>query len=67
MISIIIPNYNKSLYLEETIESIKKQTVQVWECIIIDDNSSDNSLEIINKLTLNDKRFIIISKKTNKA
>jgi glycosyltransferase involved in cell wall biosynthesis len=46
---------------------LKKQTIEDWECIIIDDNSSDNSLEIINKLTLNDNRFLIISEKTNRG
>lgn len=67
MISIIIPNYNKSKYISCTINSLKKQTIENWECIIIDDNSSDNSLEIIKKLTLNDNRFLNFFEKTNRG
>ena len=37
MISIIIPNYNKSEYLVNTINSVKSQTYENWECIIVDD------------------------------
>lgn len=49
LISIIIPVYNSSKYLDETIKSIKKQTYCNYEAIFIDDGSSDNSVEIIEK------------------
>ena len=49
MISVIIPNYNKSNYIIETIDSLKKQSTQNWECIIIDDKSTDQSYSIIKK------------------
>ena len=57
MISIIIPNYNKSQFVAETIKSIKEQTYDNWEAIIIDDCSSDNSVDIIVGLTSNDNKF----------
>ena len=47
MISVIIPNYNKSKFISETIKSVKSQSFLNWECIIIDDNSNDDSLNII--------------------
>lgn len=47
--SIIIPNYNKEQYIEETLNSIFNQTYKNFEVIVIDDASTDNSLEIINK------------------
>jgi glycosyltransferase involved in cell wall biosynthesis len=47
--SIIIPNYNKEEYVEETLNSIFNQTYKNFEVIVIDDASSDNSLEIIKK------------------
>ena len=47
--SIIIPNYNKEQYIEETLNSIFNQTYKNYEVIVIDDASTDNSLEIINK------------------
>ena len=47
--SIIIPNYNKEDYVEETLNSIFNQTYKNYEVIVIDDASSDNSIEKIKK------------------
>lgn len=55
MLSIIIPNYNHSRYLDERIESILNQTYTDWELIILDDCSNDNSKEIIRKYESNPK------------
>ena len=49
MVSVIIPNYNHAKYLDERIHSVLNQTYQDFEVIILDDCSTDNSLEIINK------------------
>lgn len=49
MISVIIPNYNHAIYLEERIESVLNQTFQDFELIILDDCSTDNSKEIIER------------------
>lgn len=49
LVSVIIPNYNHALYLEERLHSVLNQTYQNFEVIILDDNSTDNSLEIIKK------------------
>jgi glycosyltransferase involved in cell wall biosynthesis len=46
-ISVIVPNYNHAKYLEQRIDTILDQTYQDWEIIILDDNSEDNSREII--------------------
>ena len=67
MVSIIIPNYNKSKYIEETISSVLNQDYIDWECIIIDDFSSDNSVSIISRLINNEKRFHLIKNLSNKG
>ena len=66
-VSIIIPNYNKSKYIEQTISSVFNQKYKDWECIIIDDFSSDNSVSIISSLIKNEKRFHLIKNLSNKG
>ena len=46
-ISIILPNYNSEKYLKETIESVLNQTYRDFEFIIVDDASTDKSMDII--------------------
>src|SRR5204862_1336223 len=48
-VSIIMPTYNRAAYIGETVESIRNQTYQNWELIIIDDGSDDNTEEIISQ------------------
>lgn len=49
LVSIIIPNYNHSRFLDERINSILNQTYRNFELIILDDKSTDNSLEVISQ------------------
>ncbi len=60
-ISIIIPCYNAALFISNTINAVKNQSFTNWECIIINDGSTDNSLEIIEKEIFNDERFQLIT------
>jgi len=48
LFSVLIANYNNGKYIGETIESIINQTYSNWEIIIVDDASTDNSVEIVN-------------------
>ena len=48
-IDIIIPNYNKGKYLEECLNSVISQTYKKWKIYLIDDNSTDDSKQIINR------------------
>src|SRR5574344_864029 len=48
-ISVIIPAYNASSTIDETIKSVLNQTITNIELIVIDDNSSDNTLEVLKK------------------
>lgn len=49
LVSVIIPNYNHAEYLDERIQSILNQTYQNFELVILDDKSTDNSVEVINR------------------
>ena len=48
LVDIILPNYNKSAFIKEAIDSILNQTYKNWHLYIIDDHSIDNSRGIIN-------------------
>jgi len=48
-VSVVIANYNNSKFIKECIESLNNQTYKNIEIIFFDDNSQDNSLEVINK------------------
>jgi len=50
LVSVIVPSYNHDKYITQCIESIVNQTYKNWELIVIDDGSSDNSKEIIERL-----------------
>ena len=50
-VDVILPNYNKSKFIEDAINSVTAQTYGNWHLYIIDDNSTDNSVEIINKFS----------------
>jgi glycosyltransferase involved in cell wall biosynthesis len=49
MVSIIIPCHNSGKYIEETLESVFAQTYREWECIVVDNGSTDNTEEIVKK------------------
>lgn len=57
MISIVVPVYNKEDYLDKCLYSISLQTYNNFECVLIDDGSTDNSALICKKYTQNDRRF----------
>ncbi|EEI50021.1 glycosyltransferase family 2 protein [Proteus mirabilis] len=59
LVSIIMPCFNSEKYISEAIESVLKQTYSNFELIIIDDNSTDSTLKIIN--SFRDNRITIIS------
>ena len=61
-ISIIVPCYNQAQYLGECLESVLNQTFQEWECIIINDGSTDNTDEIAAVWLQKDNRFKYIQK-----
>lgn len=63
LISVIMPVYNTEKYLKESIESIINQSYKNFEFIIINDGSTDKSLDIINEYARKDNRIVVISRK----
>ena len=62
-VDIILPNFNKEKYLEETIQSVLNQRLKDWNLIILDNASLDKSKEIINKYKDHDQVKIYLLKK----
>ena len=58
LISIIMPAYNASAYIAEAIQSVLDQTWTNWELIIVDDGSTDNTLQIAQQFAAKDNRII---------
>jgi len=65
--SILIANYNNGRFFADCYLSIISQTYTNWEAIIVDDCSTDNSLEIIENLTRGDNRFKIFTNNENRG
>lgn len=57
LVSIIIPTYNRAHLINETLDSILAQTYSIWECLIIDDGSSDCSDKVVGEYLKKDLRF----------
>lgn len=63
IISVVIPVYNCAPYLKEAIESVLNQTFPDFECIVINDGSTDNSKSIIQ--SFNDSRIVYTENEQN--
>lgn len=66
-ISIIVPTYNRAGMIHRAIESIKVQTFNDWELIVVDDASTDNTEEIIRTYVKNDQRIRYLKHEKNKG
>jgi len=63
--SIIIPVFNREDLIIETLLSIKNQSYKKWECILVDDHSTDNTIPKINSFIKDDKRFKLFKRPNN--
>ena len=57
IISVIVPCYNQGQYLAEALDSVLSSTLQDWECIIVNDGSTDNSADVAKRFVERDSRF----------
>ena len=65
-VAIIIPVYNAADFLSETLASVRAQTFTAWECILVDDHSTDDSITVIEKFVRLDDRFIYFQNPSRK-
>ena len=67
LVSVIMPNFNSNKFIGDAISSVINQVFKSLELIIIDDNSTDNSLKIIKKFQNQDERIKLIKLNSNKG
>lgn len=65
LVSILIPVYNRESLIAETLESIKAQTYTNWECIVVDDGSTDKTVAIINAIATTETRIQLYKRPNN--
>lgn len=65
MISVIIPVYNRDDCLPRCLDSVLQQTFSNWECILIDDGSTDRSLSVCHRYLEKDSRFKVYSQQNS--
>lgn len=66
-VSVIVPVYNYGRYLPDALDSVLAQTFGDWECIIVDDASTDDSGRVAAAYAARDARFRVITHDTNKG
>lgn len=57
LVSVVIPAFNRETLIGETLNSLIAQTYSNWECVVVDDGSTDNTIEVIEEYCNKDKRF----------
>lgn len=67
LFSILVANYNNGRFFEDCYNSIVKQTYPNWEVIIVDDASTDDSIQVIQKIIRDDSRFKLYENSENRG
>lgn len=65
LVSIIIPSFNREKLINDTLKSVMAQEYTNWECIIVDDGSSDNTVDIVMGFVEKDSRFSLYRRPKN--
>ena len=61
LISIVMPVFNAQAYLEEALESVRRQTWTDWELLVVDDHSTDGSAGLVSEICRKDVRIRLLS------
>lgn len=66
-VSVLVPSHNSAEYLADALRSVQDQTLRDFECLVVDDASTDDSRAIAKKFVGSDPRFKLLSLKENKG
>jgi glycosyltransferase involved in cell wall biosynthesis len=66
-VSIIIPTYNRAELITQTLQSVRAQTFSDWECIVVDDGSTDETHRVVERVAAEDARFRLIRQANSTA
>lgn len=47
LVSVVVPTYNYARFIDETLENLRAQTYESWECVVVDDGSTDDTAEVV--------------------
>jgi glycosyltransferase involved in cell wall biosynthesis len=56
LVSVVVPTYNYGRFIGETLDSLRAQTYEEWECVIVDDGSTDDTEEVVARVSERDPR-----------
>ena len=59
-LAVIVPTFNRSAFLKETIAAVQRQTWTDWQMIVVDDGSSDDTVEVVRAATAGDRRIQLV-------
>lgn len=65
IVSVIVPSYNARNYIEQTIRSVIGQTMEDWQLLVIDDCSTDDTMELAKKIAADDPRIQVLRNEQN--
>ena len=66
LVSIIVPTFNRTHHIQETLQSVLSQTYSNWECVVVDDGSTDQTLNILGEYSKKDARITYYSRPKEK-
>jgi glycosyltransferase involved in cell wall biosynthesis len=59
---VLVPSFNRAHTISQTLESLLAQTYDEWECLVVDDGSTDDSLEVVRRFAESDSRIRLLSR-----
>ncbi len=65
LVSVIVPCYNYGHFIGDALDSVLAQTFQNWECIVVNDGSRDDSLEVVSQYVKQDSRIRCVSQENS--